>query len=167
VLAKPALGKRSLVFSAYSDYRVATINNAGCSPAVHCSAGSAAANRQTAARGLKTKESTIMFKGGMGNIMKQAQAMQEKMQRAQEEIARMEVTGEAGAGMVKVTMLGNHNVRRVSIDDSLMQDDKEMLEDLIAAAINDAVRRVEESSKEKMAGVAGGMQLPPGFKMPF
>jgi hypothetical protein len=108
-----------------------------------------------------------MFKGGMGNIMKQAQAMQEKMQRAQEEIAKLEVTGEAGAGMVKVTMLGNHNVRRVSIDDSLMQDDKEMLEDLIAAAINDAVRRVEETSKEKMAGVAGGMQLPPGFKMPF
>ncbi len=108
-----------------------------------------------------------MFKGGMGNIMKQAQAMQEKMQRAQEEIAKLEVTGEAGAGMVKVTMLGNHNVRRVSIDDSLMQDDKEMLEDLIAAAINDAVRRVEETSKAKMAGVAGGMQLPPGFKMPF
>ncbi len=108
-----------------------------------------------------------MFKGGMGNIMKQAQAMQEKMQRAQEEIAKLEVTGEAGAGMVKVTMLGNHNVRRVSIDESLMQDDKEMLEDLIAAAINDAVRRVEASSKEKMAGVTGGMQLPPGFKMPF
>ncbi len=108
-----------------------------------------------------------MFKGGMGNIMKQAQAMQEKMQRAQEEIAKLEVTGEAGAGMVKVTMLGNHNVRRVSIDESLMQDDKEMLEDLIAAAINDAVRRVEVSSKEKMAGVTGGMQLPPGFKMPF
>lgn len=108
-----------------------------------------------------------MFKGGMGNIMKQAQAMQEKMQRAQEEIARLEVTGEAGAGMVKVTMLGNHNVRRVSIDDSLMQDDKDMLEDLIAAAINDAVRRVEETSKEKMATVSGGMQLPPGFKMPF
>ena len=77
-----------------------------------------------------------MFKGGMGNIMKQAQAMQEKMQRAQEEIARLEVTGEAGAGMVKVTMAGNHNVRRISIDDSLMADDKEMLEDLIAAAIN-------------------------------
>ena len=108
-----------------------------------------------------------MFKGGMGNIMKQAQAMQEKMQRAQEEIAKLEVTGEAGAGMVKVTMLGNHNVRRVSIDESLMQDDKEMLEDLIPAAINDAVRRVEATSKEKMAGVAGGMQLPPGFKMPF
>ena len=89
-----------------------------------------------------------MFKGGMGNIMKQAQAMQEKMQKAQAEIAALEVTGEAGAGLVKVTMLGNHNVRRVSIDDSLMQDDKDMLEDLIAAAINDAVRRVEETSKE-------------------
>lgn len=108
-----------------------------------------------------------MFKGGMGNIMKQAQAMQEKMQKAQAEIAAMEVTGEAGAGLVKVTMLGNHNVRRVSLDDSLMQDDKDMLEDLIAAAINDAVRRVEETSKEKMAAVTGGLQLPPGMKMPF
>ncbi|MCS4305752.1 DNA-binding YbaB/EbfC family protein [Rheinheimera pacifica] len=108
-----------------------------------------------------------MFKGGMGNIMKQAQAMQEKMQKMQAEVAAMEVTGEAGAGLVKVTMLGNHNVRRVSIDDSLMQDDKDMLEDLIAAAINDAVRRVEETSKEKMAAVTGGLQLPPGMKMPF
>lgn len=108
-----------------------------------------------------------MFKGGMGNIMKQAQAMQEKMQKMQAEVAAMEVTGEAGAGLVKVTMLGNHNVRRVSIDDSLMQDDKDMLEDLIAAAINDAVRRVDEASKEKMATVTGGMQLPPGMKMPF
>lgn len=108
-----------------------------------------------------------MFKGGMGNIMKQAQAMQEKMQKAQAEIASLEVTGEAGAGLVKVTMLGNHNVRRVSIDESLMQDDKDMLEDLIAAAINDAVRRVEETSKEKMAAVTGGLQLPPGMKMPF
>ncbi|WP_215396419.1 YbaB/EbfC family nucleoid-associated protein [Rheinheimera oceanensis] len=108
-----------------------------------------------------------MFKGGMGNIMKQAQAMQEKMQKMQAEVAAMEVTGEAGAGLVKVTMLGNHNVRRVSIDDSLMQDDKDMLEDLIAAAINDAVRRVEEASKEKMAAVTGGLQLPPGMKMPF
>ena len=108
-----------------------------------------------------------MFKGGMGNIMKQAQAMQEKMQKVQAEIAAMEVTGEAGAGLVKVTMLGNHNVRRVSIDDSLMQDDKEMVEDLVAAAINDAVRRVEENNKAKMAAVTGGMQLPPGFKMPF
>jgi nucleoid-associated protein EbfC len=108
-----------------------------------------------------------MFKGGMGNIMKQAQAMQDKMQKVQSEIAAMEVTGESGAGLVKVTMLGNHNVRRVSIDDSLMQDDKDMLEDLIAAAINDAVRRVDETSKEKMASVTGGLQLPPGMKMPF
>ena len=108
-----------------------------------------------------------MFKGGMGNIMKQAQAMQDKMQKAQQELANLEVTGESGAGLVKVTMTGNHNVRRVSIDDSLMQDDKEMVEDLVAAAINDAVRRVEENNKAKMAAVTGGMQLPPGFKMPF
>lgn len=108
-----------------------------------------------------------MFKGGMGNIMKQAQAMQEKMQKMQAEVASMEVTGESGAGLVKVTMLGNHNVRRVSIDESLLEDDKEMLEDLVAAALNDAVRRVEEASKEKMAQVTGGMQLPPGMKMPF
>ncbi|HJS15478.1 MULTISPECIES: YbaB/EbfC family nucleoid-associated protein [unclassified Rheinheimera] len=111
-----------------------------------------------------------MFKGGgggLGNIMKQAQAMQDKMQKAQQELANLEVTGESGAGLVKVTMTGNHNVRRVSIDDSLMQDDKEMVEDLVAAAINDAVRRVEENNKAKMAAVTGGMQLPPGFKMPF
>lgn len=109
-----------------------------------------------------------MFKGGMGNMMKQAQQMQERMQKAQEEIANMEVTGEAGAGLVKITMLGNHNVKRVSIDPSLMEDDdQEMLEDLIAAATNDAVRRVEETSKEKMGDVTGGMGLPPGFKMPF
>ncbi|CAI3801702.1 YbaB/EbfC family nucleoid-associated protein [Rheinheimera sp. MM224] len=111
-----------------------------------------------------------MFKGGgggLGNIMKQAQAMQDKMQKAQQELANLEVTGESGAGLVKVTMTGNHNVRRVSIDDSLMQDDKEMVEDLVAAAINDAVRRVEENNKAKMASVTGGMQLPPGFKMPF
>ncbi|MCC5851617.1 MAG: YbaB/EbfC family nucleoid-associated protein [Alkalimonas sp.] len=108
-----------------------------------------------------------MFKGGMGNMMKQAQAMQEKMQKVQQEIANMEVTGEAGAGMVKVTMTGSHQVKRVHLDDSLMEDDKEMLEDLIAAATNDAVRRVEETNREMMAQVAGGMQLPPGFKMPF
>ncbi|HLV49159.1 MAG TPA: YbaB/EbfC family nucleoid-associated protein [Aliidiomarina sp.] len=110
-----------------------------------------------------------MFKGGMGNMMKQAQQMQERMQKAQEEIASLEVTGEAGAGMVKITMYGNHNVKRVEIDPSLFgdEDDREMLEDLIAAATNDAVRRVEEASKEKMSGVTGGMGLPPGFKMPF
>ncbi|MCE0556379.1 MULTISPECIES: YbaB/EbfC family nucleoid-associated protein [Motilimonas] len=106
-------------------------------------------------------------KGGMSGLMKQAQQMQDKMQKAQEEIAKMEVVGEAGAGMVKVTMLGNHNVRRIEIDPSLMEDDKEMLEDLMAAAINDAVRRVEENSKDRMADVTGGMQLPPGMKMPF
>ncbi|NQZ04089.1 YbaB/EbfC family nucleoid-associated protein [Idiomarina sp.] len=108
-----------------------------------------------------------MFKGGMGNMMKQAQQMQERMQQAQQEIAEMEVTGESGAGLVKVTMLGNHNIKRVEIDESLMDDDKEMLEDLIAAATNDAVRRVEETSKERMADITGGMGLPPGFKMPF
>ncbi|WP_406666823.1 YbaB/EbfC family nucleoid-associated protein [Gallaecimonas sp. GXIMD1310] len=106
-------------------------------------------------------------KGGMGNLMKQAQQMQERMQKAQEEIANMEVTGEAGAGLVKVTMLGNHNVRRVEIDDSLMADDKEMLEDLIAAAMNDAVRRVEVESKAKMGDVTGGMKLPGGMQFPF
>ena len=108
-----------------------------------------------------------MFKGGMGNMMKQAQAMQEKMQKVQEEIANMEVTGEAGAGLVKVTMTGSHSVKRVNIDESLMDDEKEMLEDLVAAAINDAVRRVEDTNREMMAQVTGGMQLPPGFKMPF
>lgn len=109
-----------------------------------------------------------MFKGGgMGNIMKQAQQLQDKMQKAQEEIANMEVVGEAGAGMVKVTMLGNHNVKRVEIDESLMEDDKDMIEDLVAAAFNDAVRRVADSSQEKMSQVTGGMPLPPGFKMPF
>ena len=108
-----------------------------------------------------------MFKGGMGNLMKQAQQMQEKMQKAQEELAKMEVTGEAGAGMVKVTMTGSHSVRRVEIDDSLMDDDKDMLEDLIAAATNDAVRRVEEQNKSKMGELTGGMSMPPGFKMPF
>ncbi|MDN7123401.1 YbaB/EbfC family nucleoid-associated protein [Pseudidiomarina halophila] len=109
-----------------------------------------------------------MFKGGMGNMMKQAQQMQERMQQAQEEIANLEVTGEAGAGMVKVTMLGNHNVRRVHVDPSLLEDDdQEMLEDLIAAAINDAVRRVEQTTKERMAEVTGGMNLPPGMKLPF
>jgi len=107
------------------------------------------------------------MKGGMGNLMKQAQQMQEKMAKAQEQLAKMEVVGESGAGMVKVTMTGGHSVRRVEIDDSLMEDDKDMLEDLISAAFNDAVRRVEEQNKEKMGALTGGMQLPPGMKMPF
>ena len=106
-------------------------------------------------------------KGGMGNLMKQAQMMQERMQKMQEEVAKMEVTGESGAGLVKITITGSHNVRRVSIDPSLMEDDQEMLDVLIAAAFNDAVRRAEEQNKAKMADITGGMQLPPGFKMPF
>ncbi|MCQ1056601.1 MULTISPECIES: YbaB/EbfC family nucleoid-associated protein [Photobacterium] len=106
-------------------------------------------------------------KGGMANMMKQAQQMQERMQEMQEEIANMEVTGESGAGLVKVTLTGSHSVRRVELDESLMEDDKDMLEDLIAAAFNDAARRIEEAQKEKMAGVTGGMNLPAGFKMPF
>jgi len=106
-------------------------------------------------------------KGGMGNLMKQAQKMQDDMAKAQEDIAKIEVTGESGAGLVKVMMTGNHNVRQVVIDPALMEDDKEMLEDLIAAAINDAARRVAETNKEMMAKVTGGMQLPPGMKMPF
>ncbi|ANJ66174.1 nucleoid-associated protein [Halothiobacillus diazotrophicus] len=108
-----------------------------------------------------------MMKGGIGNIMKQAQQMQEKMQRMQEEVAKLEVTGESGGGLVKITMTGKHEVRRVSIDDSLMSDDKEMLEDLIAAAMNDAVRRIEADQQAKMAGITAGMNLPAGFKMPF
>ncbi len=106
-------------------------------------------------------------KGGLGNMMKQAQQMQEKMQKAQEEIAKLEVAGEAGAGMVKVTMTGRHDVKRVEIDPSLMDDDKELLEDLGAAAINAAVRKVEETTKEKMAGATDGMNLPPGMNLPF
>ncbi|MFV9996437.1 MAG: YbaB/EbfC family nucleoid-associated protein [Arsenophonus endosymbiont of Dermacentor nuttalli] len=106
-------------------------------------------------------------KGGLGNLMKQAQQMQEKMQKVQEEIANMEVTGESGASLVKVTINGAHNCRRIEIDPSLIGDDKEMVEDLIAAAFNDAARRIEEAQKEKMANVSNGMQLPPGFKMPF
>ncbi len=108
-----------------------------------------------------------MFKGGMGNMMKQAQQMQAKMQKAQEDLASIEVVGESGAGMVKITMTCNHNVRRVEVDDSLVGDDKDMLEDLVAAAMNDAVRRVQETTKDKMGDVTGGMGLPPGFKMPF
>ncbi|MGP1956526.1 MAG: YbaB/EbfC family nucleoid-associated protein [Arsenophonus sp. NC-PE1-MAG3] len=104
---------------------------------------------------------------GLGNLMKQAQQMQEKMQKVQEEIANMEVIGESGAGLVKVTINGAHNCRRIEIDPSLITDDKDMLEDLIAASFNDAARRIEEAQKEKMTNVSNGIQLPPGFKMPF
>ena len=107
------------------------------------------------------------MKGGIGNLMKQAQAMQESMQKAQEELASLEVTGESGGGMVKVTMTGKHEVRRVSIDDSLMADDKDMLEDLVAAAINDATHKVEATTQERMSGLTGGLNLPAGMKLPF
>jgi hypothetical protein len=108
-----------------------------------------------------------MMKGGLAGLMKQAQQMQENMKKVQEQLATMEVEGQAGAGMVKVVMTCRHDVKRVSVDPSLLQDDKEMLEDLIAAAVNDAVRRVEAMVQEKMSGITAGMPLPPGFKMPF
>ncbi|MCX7692312.1 YbaB/EbfC family nucleoid-associated protein [Tepidimonas taiwanensis] len=107
-------------------------------------------------------------KGQLAGLMKQAQAMQDNLRRAQEEIAAMEVTGEAGAGLVKVVMTGKHDVKRVSIDPSLLSDDKEMLEDLVAAAFNAAVRKVEETTQERMAKVTAGMPgLPGGLKFPF
>lgn len=107
-----------------------------------------------------------MMKGGLGGLMKQAQMMQENMKKAQEQLALTEVEGESGAGMVKVLMTCSHAVRRVSIDPSVM-DDREMLEDLVAAAFNDAVRKGEAVSQEKMAGFTAGLNLPPGFKLPF
>jgi len=107
------------------------------------------------------------MKGGIGNLMKQAQQMQADMQKAQDEIANMQIEGQSGAGMVKVTMNGQHELLRVTIDDSLMGDDKEMLEDLIAAAVNDASQRLAEATKERMGSLTSGMDLPPGMKMPF
>ncbi len=107
------------------------------------------------------------MKGNIGNMMKQAQQLQANMQKAQAEIAAMEVIGEAGGGMAKVTMNGKHEVSRVAIDQTLLSDDKDMLEDLIAAAVNDAVRKVERATQEKMSGLMGGMNLPPGMKLPF
>lgn len=108
-----------------------------------------------------------MLKGGMGNLMKQAQQMQEQMQQAQEKLAEAESTGSAGAGLVEIVMNGRHDVKRVSIDDSLMSEDKEMLEDLLAAAVNDAVRKIESAQQESMSDMTAGMGIPPGFKMPF
>ncbi len=108
-----------------------------------------------------------MLKGQLAGLMKQAQEMQENLKKAQEEIAAMEIEGQAGAGLVKVTMTGRHDVKRITIDQSLMSDDKEMLEDLIAAAVNDAVRKVETTTQEKMSGISAGLPLPPGMKLPF
>ena len=107
------------------------------------------------------------MKGDFGDIMNQARKMQENMQRVQEEIAAAEVQGESGAGMVKVIMNGRHDVKRVDIDPSLLTSDKGMLEDLVAAAVNDANRRVEKAARDKMADVTSGMGLPAGFKLPF
>jgi len=108
-----------------------------------------------------------MMKGAIGNLMKQAQKMQAELQQAQERLAQEEVTGESGGGLVKVVMNGRHEVRRVNIDQSLMGDDREMLEDLVAAAMNDAVHKVAEKMQASMSGVTSGMNLPPGFKLPF
>jgi len=107
------------------------------------------------------------MKGGMGNLLKQAQKMQEDMQKAQEEIAGMEVEGQSGGGMVKVIMNGRHELKKVELDESLMKDDKEMIEDLVAAAVNDAVRKIELESSGKMSGLTSGLNLPAGMKLPF
>jgi DNA-binding YbaB/EbfC family protein len=107
------------------------------------------------------------MRGNIGNLMKQAQAMQQNMQKAQAELALIEVVGESGAGMVKVTMTGKHEVKRVQIEPSVASEDREMLEDLIAAAFNDAVHKVEARVQEKMGALMAGVQLPPGMKLPF
>lgn len=107
------------------------------------------------------------MKGSITDMMQQAQKMQADMEKVQEELARAEVQGEAAAGLVTVTMTGRHDVKRVNIDDSVLTEDKEVLEDLLAAAVNDAVRKVEAHNKEAMSGLASGLNLPPGFKLPF
>jgi DNA-binding YbaB/EbfC family protein len=108
-----------------------------------------------------------MMKGGLGQPMKQAQQMQENMRKVQESLASVEVEGQSGAGMVKVVMTCRNDVKRVTIDPSLLAEDKDMLEDLVAAAFNDAVRKAEATSQEKMAGFTAGLNLPPGMKLPF
>jgi nucleoid-associated protein EbfC len=108
-----------------------------------------------------------MMKGQLAGLMKQAQAMQDNLKRAQDELAQLEVEGQSGAGLVKVVMTCKHDVKRVTIDPSLLSDDKDMLEDLVAAAFNDAVRRAEQVSQEKMGKLTAGLPLPPGMKLPF
>ncbi|HEX8614909.1 MULTISPECIES: YbaB/EbfC family nucleoid-associated protein [Massilia] len=108
-----------------------------------------------------------MMKNQLAGLMKQAQAMQDNMKKAQEQLATVEVEGQSGAGLVKIVMTCKNDVKRVTIDPSLLADDKDMLEDLVAAAFNDAVRKAEATSAEKLGGLSAGMQLPPGFKMPF
>ncbi len=107
------------------------------------------------------------MKGQLAGLMKQAQQMQENMKKVQDELATTEVEGQSGAGLVKIVMTCRHDVKRVTIDESLLKDDKDMLEDLVAAAMNDAVRRVETTVQERMGAVTAGLPLPPGFKMPF
>ena len=107
------------------------------------------------------------MKGGLGNIMKQAQRMQAEMEKAQVELAEMEITGQSGGGLVSAVMTGRHELRRVSIDDGLLTDDKDMLEDLVTAAVNDAVHRIDAETKERMASMTSGLPLPPGMKLPF
>jgi DNA-binding YbaB/EbfC family protein len=107
------------------------------------------------------------MKGNLSDLMQQAQKMQADLQAKQEELAKAEVTGEAAAGLVKVVMNGRHDVRRVTIEDSVLSEEKEVLEDLLAAAVNDAVRKVEAKNKDAMSGLAAGLNLPGGFKMPF
>ncbi|MFT5209056.1 MAG: DNA-binding YbaB/EbfC family protein [Flavobacterium sp.] len=109
----------------------------------------------------------MAFEGGLGDMMKQAQQMQEKMKSIQDELAKTEVKGESGAGLVTITMTGRHDVKAVDLDESLFKESKEVMEDLIASAVNDAVRRVESNQKEKMSALTGGIPLPPGFKLPF
>ena len=104
---------------------------------------------------------------GLGDMMKQAQEMQEKMQKMQEDMANNVVEGQSGAGLVKVQMTGRHDIKNINIDASLLSEDKEMLEDLVAAAVNDAVRRVEDANKDALGQLTGGIQMPPGFKMSF
>ncbi|MFO1196493.1 MAG: YbaB/EbfC family nucleoid-associated protein [Burkholderiaceae bacterium] len=108
-----------------------------------------------------------MMKGQLAGLMKQAQQMQENMRKMQEQLAQVEVEGQSGAGMVKVTITCRNEVRRVAIDPSLFSDDKDMLEDLVVAAMNDALRRAEQTAQEKMGSVTAGLPLPPGFKLPF
>ena len=108
-----------------------------------------------------------MMKGGIGGLMKQAQQMQENMKKMQEQLGQVEVEGQSGAGLVKVTITCRNDVKRIAIDPSLLADDKDMLEDLIVAAMNDALRKAEQTAAEKMGSVTAGLPLPPGFKMPF
>ena len=107
------------------------------------------------------------MKGGIGNLMKQAQLVQENMKKLQEQLAVMEIEGQAGSGLVKIVMTGRHEVKRVSIDPKLLTEDKDLLEDLVAAAVNDAARRVEATTQERMAAATAGLPLPPGMKLPF